>query len=277
MVTGEDHCFFGHRRAIEAFAGFFVQVQKAPQHLEPGIRLHQALPQVAGGVLAVVRRLRVARAAFRTAEVEWQEEGVFTRQLGGHRHLVLAHSKVHQRAALEGQQRLGFTGQRVFYRAVVTVLALGVFYRLLKLAFQFQRRRGEAVDEQHQIQPWVVALPAAASLTRMGRVGHFRHHAQAVALVTFEGVRVHAVVGLEAAQLDLYRWQLKAVAQHIQGAALLQLAHQLLHQHAIRIIGVGLGELVPTLWPGVLEVTQHIFGIQRRAAVVAAGGADQPA
>ncbi|MNJ68587.1 hypothetical protein D3C77_648470 [compost metagenome] len=64
------------------------------------------------------------------------------------------------------------------------------------------------------------------------------------------------------------------MAQHIQGAALLQLAHQLLHQHAVRVVRVSLGELVPTFRPGVLEVAQHIFGIQRCSPVVAAGGAD---
>jgi len=67
------------------------------------------------------------------------------------------------------------------------------------------------------------------------------------------------------------------MAQHIQRAALLQLAHQLLHQYLVRVVRVGLGELVPTLRPGVLEVAQHILGIQRRAPVIAAGGADQPA
>ena len=168
MVTREDHRLLGHRRAIEAFLGLLIQMQKPPQHLEPCIGLQQALPQIAGGVLAVIRRLRIARAAFRATKVERQEEGVFTRQLGGHRHFVLAHGKVHQRAALESQQRLGLARQWVFDRAVVTVLALGVFHRLLELAFQLQRGGGDAIDEQHQIQPWVVALPPASRITRMG-------------------------------------------------------------------------------------------------------------
>ena len=67
------------------------------------------------------------------------------------------------------------------------------------------------------------------------------------------------------------------MAQHIQGAVLLQLAHQLLHQHRFRIVRVGLGELVPALRPGVLEVTEKVLGIQRRAPVIAAGRAGEPA
>ncbi|MNP54506.1 hypothetical protein D3C76_1490670 [compost metagenome] len=127
--------------------------------------------------MAIAFRHRVARAALFAAQVKRQKEGVFTCQLGGHRHFVLAHSKVHKRAALKGQQWLGLACERVFNRAVVAVLALGVFHRLLELAFQLQRGGGDAIDEQHQIQPWVVALPIATSLARMRRIGHLRHHA----------------------------------------------------------------------------------------------------
>ncbi|MCY1382355.1 hypothetical protein D9M69_703710 [compost metagenome] len=66
------------------------------------------------------------------------------------------------------------------------------------------------------------------------------------------------------------------MAQHIQGAVLLQLAHQLLYQHAFRVVRVGLGELVPTLGPGILEVAEKVLGIQRRAPVIAAGRAGEP-
>ncbi len=236
------------------------------------IRLEQALPQVAGGVLAVIRRRRVAGAAVEAAQVERQEEGFLAGQLGGHRHFILAHGKVHQRATFEGQQRLGFARQRVFYRAVVAVLALGVFHALLELAFQLQRGNRNAVDEQHQIQTGVV-FP----LAEVRGIRHLRHHAQAVALVALEGVRVHAVVGFEAARLDLHSRQFEAVAQHIEGAVLLQLAHQFLHQHGVRVIRVGLGELVPALRPGVFEVDEKVLGIQRRAPVKAAGRAGEPA
>ena len=194
VITREDHGLLGRRLAVEAFAGFLLQVQETPQHLEPGIGLEQPLPQVTGGVLAVVHRQRITGAAFLATEVERQEEGVLTGQLGGHRHLVLTHGKVHQCAALEGQQRLGLACQRVFYRAVVAVLALGVFNRLLELAFQLQRGGGDAIDEQHQVQTRVVALPAACRITRMGRVGHLRNHTQAVALIALEGVRVLALM-----------------------------------------------------------------------------------
>src|SRR5690606_14866931 len=81
----------------------------------------------------------------------------------------------------------------------------------------------------------------------------------------------------EAAGLDLDARQLEAVAQHIQGAALFQLAYQLLHQHRFRLVRVGLGELLPALRPGLLEVAEKVLGIQRRAPVIAAGRAGQPA
>ncbi|MNZ92460.1 hypothetical protein D3C78_1114870 [compost metagenome] len=85
------------------------------------------------------------------------------------------------------------------------------------------------------------------------------------------------MVGLEAAQLDLHPRQLEAVAQHLQGAVLLQGAHHLLHQYIFRGVGVGLGELVPALRPGFLDVVQQVFGIQRTAPVVAAGRPGEPA
>ncbi|MCY1311096.1 hypothetical protein D9M70_613610 [compost metagenome] len=108
MVAREDQGFFGDAVAFSVFLHTLLQVQEAAQHLEPGIRLEQALPQVAGGVLAVIRRRRVAGAAVEAAQVERQEEGFLAGQFGSHRHFILAHGKVHQRAALEGQQRLGF-------------------------------------------------------------------------------------------------------------------------------------------------------------------------
>ncbi|MNZ92459.1 hypothetical protein D3C78_1114860 [compost metagenome] len=91
----EDQGFPGGQLAVEALAGLALQMQEAAQHLEPGIRLEHPLPQVAGGVLAVVGRQRVAGAAFLVAHVEGQEEGVLAGQLGGHRHLVLADGEMH--------------------------------------------------------------------------------------------------------------------------------------------------------------------------------------
>ncbi|MNV56855.1 hypothetical protein D3C71_1491590 [compost metagenome] len=85
------------------------------------------------------------------------------------------------------------------------------------------------------------------------------------------------MVGLEAAQFHFHCRQLEAMAQNIKGAALLQLTHQLLYQHTFWCIRVSLGEPVPTFRPGVFKVSQHIFGIQCRAAVVAAGRTHQPA
>ncbi len=272
MVAREDQGFFGDALAVGIFLHALLQMQEAAQHLEPGIRLEQALPQVAGGVLAVVWCRWVTGTAVEAAEVERQEESLLAGQFSGHRHLILAHGKVHQRAAFEAQERLGLARERVFHGAVVAVLALGVFHALLELAFQLQRGDGDAVDEQHQIKARVVL-----TFTVMRRVRHLLHHAQAVALVAFEGVRVHAVVGFEAARLDLHPRQLEAMAQHIEGAVLLQLAHQLLHQHRFRVVRVGLGELVPTLRPGLLEVTEKVLGIQRRAPVIAAGRASEPA
>ncbi|MNQ30678.1 hypothetical protein D3C85_440270 [compost metagenome] len=236
-------------------------MQKAPQHFEPGIWLQQTLPQVAGGVLDVVGRHWVAGTTFLAAEVKGQEKGVLARQFRGHRHLILPYGKMHQRATLEGQQWLRLARQRVFHRAVVTVLALGVFHRLLELAFQLQRGGGDAVDEQHQIKPRVIARSTAAGLSCIRRIGHLRHHAQAVALVALKGVRVHYVVRLKATQLHLDRRQLEAMAQHIQGTALLLLAHQFLHKHAFRVVWVGLAEFFPTIRPSFLEITQQIFSI----------------
>ncbi|MNJ03765.1 hypothetical protein D3C73_1642260 [compost metagenome] len=69
------------------------------------------------------------------------------------------------------------------------------------------------------------------------------------------------MVRLKATQLHLDRRQLEAMAQHIQGTALLLLAHQFLHKHAFRVVWVGLAEFFPTIRPSFLEITQQIFSI----------------
>lgn len=103
------------------------------------------------------------------------------------------------------------------------------------------------------------------------------------------GLRLLMLTGVRPSELREARWDefdrkaglwsipAERMAQHIQGAVLLQLAHQLLHQHAFRVVRVGLGELVPTLRPGLFEVAEKVLGIQRRAPVIAASRAGEPA
>ncbi len=247
-------------------------MQEAADDLQPGIRLEHALPQVAGGVAVRVRRCGVAGAAVLRAPVEGQEEGVLAIQARSHRHLVLADREVHQRPALEGQQRLGLAGDRVLQRAVAPVLALGVLHRLLELAFELQRGGGDAVDEQHQIQPGVVLAAA-----RVRRIRDLWHHPQAVGAVARQGLGVHLVVGPEAAQLQLHPRRLHPVAQHIQRAVALQLSGDRAHQGLLRVLGVLGGELLPALRPGLLQVGDQILGVQRMGGVIPCGRTGQPA
>jgi hypothetical protein len=213
----------------------------------------------------------VAGAAVLGAPVEGQKESVLAGQAGGHGHLVLTHREMHQGTAPEGEQRLRLARDRVLHRAVPPVLAPGVLHRLLELALELQGGGGDAVDEQHQVQPRVV-VPGPC----VRRVRDLRHHAQAVGAVTRQRIGVHAVIGAEAAQIQLHPGHLDAVAQHLECAGLVEPPCHRAHQRALRILRVPGRELVPALWPGFLDVADQILGVEGVDGVVAARRTDPP-
>ena len=85
------------------------------------------------------------------AFVKRQEEGAVTHEFGGHINVILADGKMHQRPALEGQQRFGLIGSGIFRQAGFFILRNGVLHRLFEFGFQLQRGNWQAVDKQHQV------------------------------------------------------------------------------------------------------------------------------
>src|SRR5690554_362319 len=66
------------------------------------------------------------------------------------------------------------------------------------------------------------------------------------------------------------------MAEHIEGALFLQLPNGFLDEHLFRVLRVTLAELFPSIWPGLLEVTDQVFRIQGMHLVVLRRLADQP-
>ena len=89
----------------------------------------------------------IPRAAIMRAFVKRQEESVVAFQTCRHIDLILTHREMHQRTALERQQRFWLLGDRVHRQARGTVLLHRIVYRLLKFRLQLQRRNRDTVDE----------------------------------------------------------------------------------------------------------------------------------
>src|SRR5690554_6127069 len=66
------------------------------------------------------------------------------------------------------------------------------------------------------------------------------------------------------------------MTEHIEGALFLQLPNGFLDEHLFRVLRVTLAELFPSIWPGLLEVTDQVFRIQGMHLVVLRRLADQP-
>src|SRR5690554_2887353 len=66
------------------------------------------------------------------------------------------------------------------------------------------------------------------------------------------------------------------MAKHIEGALFLQLPNGFLDEHFFRVLRVALAELFPSIWPGLLEITNQVFRIHGIHLVVLGRLADQP-
>ena len=170
-----------------------------------------ASPQAPGAVevgdAELALDIRVARPAV-AASVERQEPRPAVRKPRRHRHVVLVEREMHERAALEGQQRLACR------RAVVPVLLLGVLERGAgQEVLRLHRRDGQAVDEEHDVEPPAVLLAVLDLL----------HHAQDVRLVLGDALRLQGARGPEVAERKLDAGDdLDALAQHVEQPAILQ-------------------------------------------------------
>ena len=149
---------------------------------------------------------RVARAVV-VALVEGQEPRALAAQLGTHPHLAVVHREMHH-AAAELEQPLA----RV---AVAPVLLDGVLDGLLgEAVLQLEGGDGQAVDEQAQIE-------RAARLVRA--VGELARDREAVLRVQRLGLGV-ARRRRAVEQIEVQRPVLHALAQHVDDAALADLA-----------------------------------------------------
>ena len=189
--------------------------QVAAQDFQPAVNRPDLLPQV-GGAVAAQRIDRVAGRAL-VAQVEGQKHGSCAIEPRHHRHFAVADGKVNQGAGGKRQQRLGRLALRA-RMAVKAVLVDGVLHALGEVGLEFDRGHGQAVEEQHQVNVVFVVQ----------RITHLAHHAQPVGAVAGQDVGVDAERRLELGELErgFEAEQLDAVAQHVQGAALVELVAQ---------------------------------------------------
>ena len=296
VIARKDQAFLLVLAAFPVLLVFDLQVHEAGQDVEQVVRQQHLVPQVIGGVAVRVGGHVVAGPAVRRALVEGQENRVLALQPGRHVHLVLAHRKVHQRAAFEAQQRLRLFRHRVDGQAGRLVLAYGPLHRLLELGLQLQRRHRQAIHKQHQVDAPGFGLGSCAvltlGLTRLAcprAIDQLRHHAQAVPGVAGQGVRVQIVFGLELAQRQPRIAVAQLVAQHAQGAKAAavgvggvgvgpgQLAgdqFEKLLRAVLRVVGA---ETLPLGRLRLLHKGQRVLRVERQLAVVAVGSTEQPA
>ena len=292
VVAREDHAFSSVLAAFPVFFVLNLQVHKAGEDVEQLVRQQHLVPQVIGGVAVDVVRHIVARAAIVRAFVKGQKVGVLPLQLGCHVHLVLAHRKVHQRTALEAQQRLCFFGHRVYRQTRGLVLFDGTVHPLFEFTLELQGGHRHAIDKQHQVNAPCFCFGARlgkVSIRRPRAVHQLRHHTQAVLGVAVQGVWVQVVLGLELAQRQTRIAVAQLVAQHTQRAkaaavfvrgirvGLAQLRGKQLQKLLLRILGVVGAKLLPLRVLCLLHKAQRIFGVQGQFAVVLVRRAEQPA
>ncbi len=228
----------------------------AADNLEPALARPDLLPEV-GGAVAV--RVEGVPGATLVAPVEGEEGRDGPLELGGHVDFAVADGEVHEGAAGEAEQRFGGVALRL-RRPVETVLVNGVADALGEVSLELDGRDGDSVEEQHQVDRVLV----------VERVPHLTHHAQAVGLVAGEDVWVHAERGLELGQLDrvLHAHQLDAVAQDIEGAALVELGSEAVEERLFGLAPVVLRERLPGLRLSGLHPGCDVGWVQRASAVV---------
>ena len=126
-------------------------MDKTSNDIQQIVRCEDFIPQIGGGVLVSVFRYVIACATVMRAFIEWQEESIFSGQLGRHIDFVLTHGKVYQCATLKHQQGFRLVGFWIFRQAGAFVLQHGILHRLFKLGLEFQCCHRKAVYKQHQV------------------------------------------------------------------------------------------------------------------------------
>ena len=241
-----------------------VRVHELREDLQPRVAVEHVLPEVGGAGLLAVRRVAGASVV---AAVEGQEGGRIADEPGRHRDVVLRERKMYECAAPGGQQGLAL---RV---AVALILRDRSAQALREVRLELDRRHGDTVDEERQVEPVVL----------LRRVAQFGHDAQDV-LPVQRRHRGVAIVGgrlLDHAEA-LGAHNVETLAQHRERAAAVLLVdaercrEPVEHARAPLRVGVAGDNLAQVLLVVECEPREHIVGVQRPLAVVAIGGADLP-
>ena len=135
-----------------------------------------------------------------------------------------------QTASVGEQWFAGIAGGLVLVDRVFDVLAReGVL--------QFGCEQGDAIEEQHQIEAVLIA----------GAVAELAHHGEEIGAMEPAGFFVQAAGGLEVGEAELTAGILDPLAQHIQGAAALDLGGNTAQELLAHGGAMVLGELLPWL------------------------------
>ena len=135
----------------------------------------------------------------------------------------------------------GSTALSLWSRITVeAILVDGVVDALGEIGLEFDRGHRKAVEEQHEVETVLVR----------GRIAYLPHHPEPVGGIAGEDVGVHGQGRLELGQHNGLAQpdQFDAVAQHIEGAAIIELLADAIQQDDLGTCSVILGERLPGGW-----------------------------
>ena len=170
--------------------------------------------------------------------------------------------EVDQGPAREAEQWLGGLAFRL-RSAVEAVLVDGVADALGEVRLELDGGNRDAVEEEDQVEAVLVVQ----------RVADLPHDAEAVGLVVGEDVLVQAHRGLEAGELErlLQAEEFDAIAEHIEGPALVELGTEAVEERRLGLAAVILREGLPGLGLSRLEPGDDVRRVESALAVVELG------
>jgi hypothetical protein len=197
---------------LELLLAVLLGDQIAAQNLQPTVPRPDVLPQIGGAVSALCVGWIARRTA--VALIEGQKARVRTFKARGHADFEVTDREMDEGAIRERQQWFGAYLSLRARMTVETVLIDGVLDRLGEVGFEFRRGDRNPVEEQAEIE----------GVFGVERVAQLAHHAQPVGGVAGEQIGIHRQGGFELGQGEgvAQAEQFDAVAQHVEGAALVE-------------------------------------------------------
>ena len=190
------------------------------------------------------------------AQVEGQEAGLLPGQLGGHGHAVRVHGEVDEGAPAEGD--VG----RVPVRAVLGDGVLDVLVG--EGVLQLGGGGRDAVDEERQVD----------GLVGVRVVGELAGDGDAVGVVEGRECGGEAVGGLEVGELDRDAEVNDAVAEDVDGAAVVEFRGEALGEAAlggVGVVAVATEERLPFLGLGRADEGEQFGGVEPEDGVEVSG------